>query len=376
VSRQVLRGVQAAVVVVVAAAAATVPASPGVTGEKQRTVTEAYTTSPSGGVDCATGEGGACFELVGDEFSVRLGVEDDEGWRDLPLRSSFTSPDGQQLSSGDHCGKGTATVPAGAALLTVAVSPATVGTCSHPTVSRSGTVTAAFDLKRHPREAAADDERRCTGGLGEPLSYTLSADDGRRVAVDALILMDGVDETAARELMAKVTHGFADDGVDLLAGFQSVSLAPSSLEVQDLFAAIKASVGGEVPQGFELVHVLTDKDIVGWAGYAFCVGGIRSRDHAFSMSEMRGQTINIIRGVPAPAWFWGDDYLAAHEIGHLFGGGHDLANCAEGVAVVEGETPAPCTLMHPNLNVSYVFSTINRAIVRGHALDFADGPQS
>ena len=366
------RSVQLLAVAAVATATAALPASPGATAEKERSTTEAYTTTATGGVDCSTNAGGACFELLGDEFSVTLAVEDDEGWTDLPLSVSITDAAGQELSSTDHCGGGTAMVPAGAALVTVAVAPVTVGSCSHPTVSQSGSVTADFSLKRQAKETPADEERRCTGGLGEPLSYALSPDDGRRVTVDALVLLDGVDEQGARTLMGKVVQGYVDDGIDIVPTFRAVSLTPASLEVDDLFDAIKASVGGQVPDGFELVHVLTAKDIIGWGGYAFCVGGIQSRDHAFSMSEMRAQTISIIRGVPAPVWFWGDDYLAAHEIGHLFGGGHDLANCAEGVAVVEGEVPAPCTLMHPNLNVSYVFSTINRAVVRGHAVDFAD----
>lgn len=353
-------------------ATAAPPDSPSGGKEKQRTASEQYTTSPAGGVNCATNEGGACFELLGDEFSVLLRVEDGQGWRDLPLHYTFTDDHGHELSEGDHCGSGSASVPPDAVALEVAVSSVTVGSCSHPTVSQGGTVTVVFNLKRNGKEIPVDDERRCTGGLGEPLSYVLSPDDGRRVAVDALILLDGVEEAAGRELMAKVVRGFGETGIDLLPAFQSVTLTPASLSVKDMFTAIKAEVGGEVPQGFELVHLLTDKDIESWAGYAFCVGGIQSREHAFSMSEVRGQAINIIRGVPVPVWYWGDDYLAAHEIGHLFGGGHDLANCVEGVALVEGETPAPCTLMHPNLNVSYVFSTINRAIVRGHAMDFAD----
>lgn len=370
--RALRRAAQVTAVAVIATVTAALPAAPGSGGEKQRTVSKEYTTTPTGGLDCATGEGGACFDLAGDEFSVALDVEDGEGWRDIPLHFRFTDQVGQELSAGDHCGSGTASVPPGAAELAVTVSTVTAGTCSHPTVSQSGTVSAVFQLKRNAKDLPVDDERRCTGGLGEPLSYTLSPDDGRRVTVDALILLDGVDETPGRELMDRVVGGFADDGIDLVPTFQTVTLAPASLSVKDMFTAIKTSVGGEVPEGFELVHLLTDKDIVSWAGYAFCVGGIQSRDHAFSMSEVRGQAINIIGGVPAPVWYWGDDYLAAHEIGHLFGGGHDLANCAEGVALVDGETPAPCTLMHPNLNVSHVFSTINRAVVRGHAIDFAD----
>ena len=357
----------------VAAATVTVPAQPGSSGEKQRTTAEPYTTSvPGGPVDCATNENGVCLDLGGDEFSVHLAVDDDEGWVDIPLRAAFADASGQELSSTEHCGSGTANVPVGSVLLVVEVAAVTAGTCAAPAVSQSGTVTASFALKRNASEVPADDERRCTGGLGEPVSYALAPDDGHRVAIDALILLDGVTEQAGAELMAKVANGYSDDGIDLIPSFRPVSLAPASLDVDPMFDAIKAETGGEVPDGFELVHVLTDKDINGWGGYAYCVGGIQSRAHAFSWSEVRGQTINIIRGVPAPVWFWGDDYLAAHEIGHLFGGGHDLANCAEGVAVEEGEVPAPCTLMHPNLNVSYVFSTINRAVVRGHALDFAD----
>jgi len=91
------------------------------------------------------------------------------------------------------------------------------------------------------------------------------------------------------------------------------------------------------------------------------------------MSEARGEPVNITRGVPAPAYPWpGDGYIAAHEIGHLFGGSHDYANCVEGVLVSEDAIQGgPCTLMHENLNISYGFSTLNRAVIRGYATEFA-----
>ena len=339
--------------------------------DRERTVTEQYTTAATPGLSCETNENGVCLDLAGDELSVRLTVEDDEGWTDLPLRYEFADGAGAVLAGGDGCSQVDTNVPAGSQVLRVTVGLVTAGTCSHPTITRSGTVTAAYALRKNPGQAPADEERRCTGGLGEPVSYLLRPDDGRRVAVDALILVDGVSLDAAQALMAKVVRGYAAVAIDLRPTYQQVALSPTSLDVDPIFDAMKAAVGGEVPAGQELVHLLTSKDIIGWGGYADCVGGIQSRTQAFSMSELRNATINVIRGVPAPVWPWGEDYLAAHEIGHLFGGGHDFANCAEGVTVVEGETPAPCTLMHPNLNVSMKFSTINHGIVRGHALDFA-----
>ena len=358
--------------VLVAAALVLLAAPSGAAApERGRSVTERYTTTATPGLTCETNENGVCLDLAGDELSVRLAVQDDEGWTDLPLQYEFADGTGTVLSSGEGCARVDSAVPAGSRVLRVTVALVTAGTCSHPTVTQSGTVTATYALRKTVNRTPADEERQCTGGLGEPLSYVLRPDDGRRVAVDALILVDGVSLEAAQALMAKVVRGYAAVAIDIRPTFQEVALTPTSLDVDPIFDAMKATVGGEVPAGQELVHLLTSKDIIGWGGYADCVGGIQTRTQAFSMSELRNATINIIRGVPAPVWPWGEDYLAAHEIGHLFGGGHDLANCAEGVTVVEGEVPAPCTLMHPNLNISMKFSTINRAVVRGHALDFA-----
>lgn len=82
---------------------------------------------------------------------------------------------------------------------------------------------------------------------------------------------------------------------------------------------------------------------------------------------------NLIAGQPMPVWPCEQEaYFAAHEIGHLFGGNHDFSNCVEGALLVDEDTPAPCTLMYPYLNVTFQFSTLNQDVVRGYARDTAE----
>ena len=137
----------------------------------------------------------------------------------------------------------------------------------------------------------------------------------------------------------------------------------------------KQRFGGARPAGSDLVYVLTAKDIqaggnTGVAGLADCIGGVRFPDRAFAVGEVFEEDLPI-----GPLTFYADATakIAAHELGHLMGGHHHYANCAEGVKseqeVLEG---SPCTLMSNFVDFQSIhFSTANSAVVRGHAVSFA-----
>ncbi len=64
--------------------------------------------------------------------------------------------------------------------------------------------------------------------------------------------------------------------------------------------------------------------------------------------------------------------VAAHEVGHLMGGHHHYANCAEGLLSEVGSELSPCTLMFNAVDASSLnFSSLNGLVVRGHGEAYA-----
>lgn len=334
--------------------------------------TKAYSASPSGGVDCATSSGGACFALPEDSHAIGLVVNDGDGFRGIALTYRFRGPDGALLAEGHACDTGRAVTPKGASVLEVEVAPLDVSSCDRPSVSRAGQITVTHDLRRGGGEPPLDGQRACNAFLGEPVSYLIGPDAGEDLDLDVLVLVDGPTDEAARQIMGKVVEAFRHVGVTVRPTFQSTTLTAGP-DVDALFDEMRLLLGGSVPEGYDVVHALTLKDVAGAAGYADCVGGSRSRERAFSISEaVPGKVPNLIAGTPMPVWPWEQEaYYAAHEIGHLLGGNHDFANCVEGALLVDEDTPAPCTLMYPYANITFQFSTLNRALVRGYTRDLA-----
>lgn len=69
-------------------------------------------------------------------------------------------------------------------------------------------------------------------------------------------------------------------------------------------------------------------------------------------------------------WIWGTltERVIAHELGHLMGGQHQLANCVEGPLL--GDVPRPCTLMDTSISMTLKLSTANTTVVRAHAVKY------
>ena len=226
--------------------------------------------------------------------------------------------------------------------------------------------------------AAVDPQEDCAEAGPATYSTDPVAGSAAPVNLEVTVLLDGITRTDAARIMGLAAESYAPLDVALVPRFKRFP-APGDagkVEVTALMAAAKRLFGGARPPGTDLVHVLTRKDIYftegdGLNGLADCLGGVRYPGRAFSISEL------FVTAEPGSVR--GDEHgsmIAAHEIGHLLGGHHEYANCAQGPA------PAVCTLMFPyylgnfgpGLGVpvnSRTFGTLEGAVVRGYAEDFA-----
>ena len=209
-------------------------------------------------------------------------------------------------------------------------------------------------------EGSIDEEVACLEPVPDAVSPSTTP-----LAIDVWVLLDGTTTETAQSVMATAAEAYDDLGIALsAAGYQPITT--TSRDADQLIADAKAAVGGQPPMGFEVVYVMTARDIsatdslgesTAVAGLADCVGGARFPHHAFAVGEDRDHIDSGVANVGAK--------IAAHEIGHLFGGHHHLANCIEAVATAPKES---CTLMFNLVDFQALrFSTVNGAIVRGHA---------
>lgn len=199
-------------------------------------------------------------------------------------------------------------------------------------------------------------------------------DSGQTVSLDVAVLLDGVDLGLGNQIMTKAAEAYAPLGVNLnVVSYKSVSF--TGTEGADQIQQAKNFYGGRRPAGADLVFVLTSKDITdagdtGLAGLADCIGGVRFPTRAFAVGEAVGiEPFNV-----GPFIFEVDAHpeIAAHEMGHLMGAHHHYANCVEGLLQGEVTDVSPCTLMFNFVDFqSLNFSQLNRAVVRGHAVQYA-----
>jgi hypothetical protein len=143
---------------------------------------------------------------------------------------------------------------------------------------------------------------------------------------------------------------------------------------EELFALARQQYGGAVPADADVVYVATDLPLEGPAGVADCVGGSFSPKHAFAVGHLyRGRqsgNIGPVRLVSGEA----GARVFGHEVGHLLGAQHHLSNCAESASewLPQLDASGACTLMSPDIGTTWLrFSTVNGAIVRGHADAYA-----
>lgn len=228
-----------------------------------------------------------------------------------------------------------------------------------------------------------DSEHECLELVPETASVAGGTDDGQRVTVETLVLLDGVSKDLGTETIDLANESYAPLEIILVPKFRKVRLDHDGLEAGmdeevgptgdqvQMIERSKELLGGSRPEGIDVVLTLTNKDLFvmngsgrsyGVAGMADCIGGVRFDEHSFAVSE----------GVSPWTETLGDEFpatAAAHEIGHLLGAHHHYGNCIEGK-----ESGKPCTLMWTFL-IQYAsrnFGTLEAVTVRGHAVNYAN----
>lgn len=233
---------------------------------------------------------------------------------------------------------------------------------------------------RRPLDAERDCRELVPAAYSAPV---LSADDGRTVRYDVLVFTDGVERTWARTLIEEARASYAPLSVRLKATLRPLDLpADGSFDGRPtagtvfLFDALRDAVGGKRPARYDAVMLLTEKSMYsftdgdgdgqadeserqhGTIGEAACAGGVRWPETAFALADARFSSDAKQVGI-----------TVAHELGHLLGGHHHLANCTEGVREAAA---TPCTVMWAySLAIASTFTSANAAIVRGHAVTYA-----
>jgi len=205
---------------------------------------------------------------------------------------------------------------------------------------------------------------KCTEAVPAAVSLTKAPTAPLRVRV----LLDGVSLARGQQVMQRAATSYAPLGLTLTSTFQSVTFGGTDAE--GLIQQAKALHGGRRPVGSDLVYTITSKDIqvdgeTAVAGLADCIGGVAFADRAFAVGEtLNPDDFDLV--VPVAHELTAK--VGAHEIGHLMGGHHQYANCAEGLLSETGQELSPCTLMINAVDLaSFNFSAVNGLVVRGHA---------
>ncbi|MBW3590152.1 MAG: hypothetical protein KY429_12140 [Actinobacteria bacterium] len=338
------------------------------------------------GEDTLTGQniGGVCFDLTGKEASAFINIEDASG---LPVGAYFEARDsaGDTVLFGSFCDATVVNDLNGLDELLIWLSTATWGVLEcvpdGPGTATTGEVTARFELKGGPGRGGPkqiDVERECLEPLPDSFGIQGITDEGQSVSLDVRVLLDGVTSERGMQVMTRAAEAYAPLGIDLNSTFKTVSFTGD--DALGLINQGKQLYRGERPRGVDLVYVLTSKDIqlggnTGVAGLADCIGGVRFDERAFAVGEDASAVGYENRKFdPLPLTFYLDvtAKIAAHELGHLMGGHHHYANCAEGVTTETTEEASPCTLMFNFVDFQSInISLVNSGVVRGHAVNYA-----
>lgn len=320
--------------------------------------------------------GGSCFPLVGDERTMSLAVVDDLQADLTGARYELRDATGAVLAAADFCDATAAAVPPGAVELRVLVRVLDPVSCLPAGVGRgsTGKVRVHFDTREGAKPVVIDNEpQECFEAAPTDVGIRGTTDEGQVVDVDVLVLLDGIDEATARELFRLADQAYAPLGVRLVPHrYQEVDF-PGPANGQRLISHAINTVRGEVPEQYDLVHVLTDKDMNVF-GIADCIGGVRYPDRAFSVSSMLPDRDIQIAG-PVTTFPVKDSSAKtlAHEIGHLLGAHHHLGNHHEGGGTGPDFETATLMMSPAAMPRALRFSTVNGAIVRGHAMEYAQG---
>ena len=242
-----------------------------------------------------------------------------------------------------------------------------------PGSTYDGTVTIAKPPKVKTPRWEPHGVGACPSGEEALVEALTTPDDDHEVVIDVLVLLDGVDEEQAREIFERTASAYAPLNISLRTDFHEVSFIAS--DVFEFLRVAREYMRGGPPRGFDIVHTLTS-DSMGLAeGVASCLGGAAGGDTAFSASRTHPQEDVSITPLGIRTYIDSSAGFVAHEIGHLYGGKHNYANCVEGKVedLASERTFNPCTTMwFESTPLSLGFSTINGLIIRQMALRYAD----
>ena len=232
-----------------------------------------------------------------------------------------------------------------------------------------------------PGAAAPPTEIDCAQPVPDPSALQAAAlgAAGGDVQLDVVALLDGVPRDLGVRYMRDVAAIYEPLGIRLRVAYRVVRFAGppgDGIDRESLLSLIPQArelFGGRRPAGVEVVHVLTAKKYGG--GHADCIGGVRFPEFGFSAAQATLTYPQMLRPAPVNTVTDASPVLHAHEIGHLLGGHHHLANCVQGIGPGDLSPPelSPCTVMSPAAPwaSSPVFDTVNGTIIRGHALAYS-----
>jgi hypothetical protein len=190
------------------------------------------------------------------------------------------------------------------------------------------------------------------------------------VTLQLRVVLDGVSQDRGEAAVAAARSAYVPLNVALAVSYEIAGF--SSSDGAALIEEAKRRYGGRRPAGAHAVYVLTSKDLylvdetgardTTLVGLADCIGGIAYPEHAFAVGEaIADDPFNLV-------YAFGRNLAGktlGHEVGHLVGGHHHYANCAETVGELDD---APCTLMINDLGLAALhFSSLNGLTIRGHA---------
>lgn len=243
------------------------------------------------------------------------------------------------------------------------------------TASADATPTEVFE-----RDAPHD----CDALVSEPVpvAYGMPLETTPRLDLRVHVVLDGIPVDRAQQIMAQVADSYEAIGIDLAAAYQEVAIEPDGVDDgptgtgqvahgDALMPLVKTAVGEARPWGTDVVYAMTSDDIAGVAGYADCIGGVRSASHSFAVGQA-----SVEPGMETgPANNAKSAKIAAHEIAHLLGAHHHFANCAEAPKDPNGLLLwEACTMMINDVGLASLgWSTLESAVVRGHVAEFAIG---
>jgi reprolysin-like metallo-peptidase family M12B len=338
-----------------------------------------YTLGLDAGHVCEVGVGGACLELEPTDRYVTIDIKDASGGRADAL-VDFNDRYGAVHRTAAVCGKRRLRIPDSADHADIILQTFTLGllgcaATQGPASATTGDIVATFETgpRRIFPKRSFEEPQDCGQQVPDSIGVRGVTDDGERISLDVIVLLDGVPKDVAKPAFAEAAKSYAPLGIALhVLSYRAVELEGS--DAPFLISQSKALFGGAVPSYADVVVTMTSKDVLTVydqplaGGQADCIGGIRWGNRSFVL----GVVLPPLQVDPLTFYKYGTARVLAHEIGHIMGAQHQMANCVEGATDLAPDDPTPCTLMSETADFdSRDFGTLEAAVVRGHAAAYA-----